>query len=460
MEAHWRAVFRATPSTGAEVATLGDLQALGAELFGPDDVTAAVKAMQDKAPGQDGIRVSVLKAMLQTDIDQACATHLAQLYNSAVQQALPSWSKHGVGHLLHKKGSRADPANYRLIVLQPVLMKLLEKMVDSRLRAMVAAGTVRISAEQGGFMPHRSTHDSVFLLQCVHDGAKRRRRPLYTAFLDLRRAFDSVSHVKLLEVLRQQGVGEVWLALIGSLLADRKTSIGDAWIDIEQGTPQGSPLSPLLFILFMEPLIRKLRERASGVELSLANKLCSLLFADDICLVASSLEDLQVMLDVCSAWATDMGMAFNASKSVLLVLKGPKQPPSRPMLLMGEPMTWQQEARYLGIIVTRLSRPTRKLPLVKPVMWASVFRLKRLLDPWLPIPLLTQVGLLMTDVMAGALYPAAVQDVDYDAIDVLINKQLRRLTITPAHASATWLRCELGVLPSRYMGHRRALQYL
>jgi hypothetical protein len=196
------------------------------------------------------------------------------------------------------------------------------------------------------------------------------------------------------------------------------------------------------------------------VELSLANKLCSLLFADDICLVASSLEDLQVMLDVCSAWATDMGMAFNASKSVLLVLKGPKQPPTRPMLLMGEPMTWQQEARYLGIIVTRLSRPTRKLPLVKPTMWASVFRLKRLLDPWLPIPLLTQVGLLMTDVMAGALYPAAVQDVDYDAIDVLINKQLRRLTITPAHASATWLRCELGVLPSRYMGHRRALQYL
>ena len=127
---------------------------------------------------------------------------------------------------------------------------------------------------------------------------------------------------------------------------------------------------------------------------------------------------------------------------------------------MGEPMAWQQEARYLGISVTRLSRPTRKLPLVKPVMWASVWRLKRLLDPWLPIPLVDQVGLLMTDVMAGALYPAAVQDVDYAAIDVFINKQLRRLTITPKHASATLLRCELGVAPSRYMGHRRALQYL
>ena len=162
-------------------------------------------------------------------------------------------------------------------------------------------------------MPHRSTHDSVFLLQCVHDAAKRRRQPLYTAFLDLRHAFDSVSHVKLLEVLRQQGVPEVWLALIGSLLADRKTIIGDAAIDIERGTPQGSPLSPLLFIVFMEPLIQLLRERSRGVELAPATRLRSLHFADDTGLVASSLNDLQAMLDVCSAWALDMGMTFNAS---------------------------------------------------------------------------------------------------------------------------------------------------
>ena len=105
--------------------------------------------------------------------------------------------------------------------------------------------------------------------------------------------------------------------------------------------------SPLLFILLVEPLIGLLRERTSGVELAPGTRLRSLHFADDGSLLASNLNDLQAMLDVCSAWALDMGMAFNASKSVLLVLKGPRQTPTRPMLLMGEPIAWQQEARYL-----------------------------------------------------------------------------------------------------------------
>jgi hypothetical protein len=81
---------------------------------------------------------------------------------------------------------------------------------------------------------------------------------LHTAFLDVKKAFDSVSHSKLLRVLSQQGVPHAWVGLTHHLLSDRCTLLGDTAVPTERGTPQGSPPSPLLFTLFTEPLTEQL----------------------------------------------------------------------------------------------------------------------------------------------------------------------------------------------------------
>jgi hypothetical protein len=92
-------------------------------------------------------------------------------------------------------------------------------------------------------------------------------------------------------------------------------------VPTERGTPRGSPLSPLLLTLFAVPLVERLRARSTGVELCANNDFTRcLLFADDTCLVASSLSDPQRVLDVCSQRAAETATVFNARKSHLLHL--------------------------------------------------------------------------------------------------------------------------------------------
>jgi hypothetical protein len=122
------------------------------------------------------------------------ADTLALAYNNATQTGLPDWTNHGVARWLYKnKGAKGDPGNYRLTVLQPTLVKILERVVDLRLRQLTDRGEVKVSVEQGGFTTYRSTYDSTFLLQSLRDGAKQHSEPLYTAFLGVKKAFDSVS---------------------------------------------------------------------------------------------------------------------------------------------------------------------------------------------------------------------------------------------------------------------------
>jgi hypothetical protein len=320
-------------------------------------------------------------------------------------------------------------------------------------------GVVTISVEQGGFMTERSTYDSLFLLQSLQDGAQKLKQPLYTAFLDVKKAFDSISHKRLLRTIAGQGVPDVWVAVIHHLLSERCTHLGDMEVPIQRGTPQGSPLSPLLFILFMEPLISKLRARSRGVELAPQAFIRCLLFVDDVCLTASSLGDLQRMLDICSEWAADMAMVFNTSKSHLLHLRGKAPDPNIALVLSGKPLMWTKEVTYLGVPIKRGRVPSKSLPLELPRAWAALYRAGAALNPAAPVPLALQVKMINGEVLAGVMYPAAVHDLDYRKIDRFVNSLLRRLTRCQTGCSATFLRCEMGLLPSKFLGHRRALQF-
>jgi hypothetical protein len=338
-------------------------------------------------------------------------------------------------------------------------MKILERMVDLRLRKLIDLEVVKVSVEQGGFTTHRSTYDSIFLLQSLQDGAKKHKEPLYAAFLDVKKAFDSVSHRKLLRTLANQGVPDAWVGLVHHLLSDRCTFLGDMEVPIERGTPQGSPLSPLLFILFMEPLIDRLRAGSVGVKLTDAELIRCLLFADDICLVASSLEDLQRMLDICSQWAAEVQMVFNTKKSHLVHLSGPAPDANVALTLSSAPLTWTVEVVYLGVPLRRTRSPSHKLPLEVSRAWASLYRAGAAFNPVVPVPLALQLKLIVSDVLAGVMYPAAVHDLDYTRIDTFVTSLLRRLTGCEAGSSATLLQCETGIVPSKFLAHRRAVQY-
>jgi hypothetical protein len=114
--------------------------------------------------------------------------------------------------ILYKhKGPKADPGNYRVIIINSCLAKLYEKMLDIKGRELISHGDISIAVEQGGFMPHRSTHDSLFILESLQDAQVNKKHKLFAAFLDMRKAFDTVNHKKFIELLRARGTPETWL---------------------------------------------------------------------------------------------------------------------------------------------------------------------------------------------------------------------------------------------------------
>lgn len=388
--------------------------------------------------------------------------HLARLYTDEAQarSPLPEWMKVGTASVLYKhKGSKADPGNYRVIVINSFLAKLYEKMLDIKGRELIKQGEMSIAVEQNGFMPHRSTFDSLFILESLRNAQVSRQRKLYAAFLDMRKAFDTVNHEKFIELLRARGAQECWVTQLVKVLAGRKMRLYDAMVELKVGTAQGSPISPLLFILFIDPLIERLRA-CQGIKFASEAKafIRAQVFADDICLMAESTEDLQKMLDICNAWTLEFGMNFNASKCELIQLAGRAAQPSPVLRLAGTVLSWVTEVKYLGMPVLQGRSSKLHAPLAR--MWKSFFCIRGALSSSLPVSIVHQLRLISSNLLSIALYPSAVKDMHYQEIDRFVNKCLCRVVGCPQRwTSATLLRAELGVPSAEYYADRRALAH-
>jgi hypothetical protein len=260
-------------------------------------------------------------------------------------------------------------------------------------------------------------------VEVMRDTQTKRRKNLFICNLDLRKAFDTVNH-KIFKLMLDKGAPREWVEQLSKMLVDRKLKLYDAMVELKVGTVQGSPISPLLFILFINPLIERLEQLGYGINITQKGKKAVMVngtvFADDTCVVAEDIGQLQAMLDVCEAWAKDFGMSFNASKSELIQLcPATLIPNPRPIVkLGGKPIPWVKETKSLGFMLQEGRKKQLPCPLGK--LWRCYHRVKRALDPHLPLPLRSQLQLIQSDILSVALYPTAVKDMDYKSLDVFI----------------------------------------
>uniref|UniRef100_A0A8C6PHS8 Reverse transcriptase domain-containing protein n=1 Tax=Nothobranchius furzeri TaxID=105023 RepID=A0A8C6PHS8_NOTFU len=304
-----------TDMSSSEEADSGDFE-LASQISGAEVTEVVKKLLCGKAPGVDEIRPEFLKAL---DVVGLC--WLTRLCNIAwTSGAVPLDWQTGVVVPLFKKGDRRVCSNYRGITLLSLPGKVYSGVLERRVRRIVEP---QIQEEQCGFRPGRGTLDQLYTLRGILEGAWEFAQPVYMCFVDLEKAFDRVPRGALWGVLREYGIPGPLIRAVRSLY-DRCQSLvriagsKSGSFPVRVGLRQGCPLSPILFITFMDRISRR-SQGVEGIRFG-GLRIRSLLFADDVVLLASSKRDLQLSLERFAAECEAAGMRISSSKSETMVL--------------------------------------------------------------------------------------------------------------------------------------------
>ncbi|KAM7282189.1 hypothetical protein ISCGN_002339 [Ixodes scapularis] len=219
-----------------------------------------------------------------------------------------------------KKGPIAETTDFRPISLlccdYKILAKILARRLDIGLRKF-------IGPHQSYGIRGRSIARNLHVMRTVCEATAEGHQPLAVMQLDLRQAFDRVSHKFLLAALDHFGVGErlrEWIALCYREIGTRLliNGVKGARIPIGRSVRQGCPLSPILFALQLEPLCRAISEdqSISGLQLGDGKDVSVLAFADDVAIICSSKKQVEAVLQHVDVYTAASGAEINQEKSM------------------------------------------------------------------------------------------------------------------------------------------------
>lgn len=319
------------------------------EPFALYELQAAIsRAKKNSAPGEDRIAYEMLQ-----QLPKRCQLVLLRLYNKIWSSgSVPADFKHSIILPLPKPNKNThDPSSYRPISLNSTVEKIMERLVADRLTYYLEKNSL-LNNVQTGFRKGRSTIDQIIRLQDEINRSINNGRATLAIFIDFERAFDMLWKDGLLIKLRRMGIEGNMYSWINSFLSDRtiQVKVGETMSgrrNLDNGTPQGSPLSPLLFLIAINDLPDCLTE----VETSL--------FADDCALFKSvsnhqldnATATMQKNLDAVQMWCDKWGfkMSVNKTVGVLFTRDRHLKEKMKPIVINGKPIKIEKEAKFLGL---------------------------------------------------------------------------------------------------------------
>ena len=221
-----------------------------------EEVTEAIRYIKrGKAPGHDNINPDILKEAGSTG---------TELLHKVIKKAwkeekIPEDWNIGVILPIFKKGDKKKCENYRGITLLSSALKVYERILEKRLRKIIEP---QLNAAQSGFRRGGSTQDHIFTIKEIIHKTLSQKKEAYIAFLDLEKAFDSVQQQKIWESLEKRRVHGKLIRTIKSLYANnisyvRKQNLVSDKFNTKEGLRQGGVMSPLLFIILIDDVIKQ-----------------------------------------------------------------------------------------------------------------------------------------------------------------------------------------------------------
>jgi hypothetical protein len=261
------------------------------------------------APGPDGVTLAQVKT-----IDVKMLTGHFNLWLLAGHP--PAAFYEGITVLIPKTITATKPEEYRPITMGQMVGRVYHRLLAARFERQLP-----LNVRQKAFRHGDGLAENSFLLQSIIRDHQSGLRPLCVTFLDVRKAFDSVSHETILRAVQRLGVPQRLREYVADLYSGVTTRIRvgsqvSAEMVVGRGVRQGDPLSPLLFNAVIDWVMSEV-DRRFGAKVGKLT-VTYLAYADDIVLLTESPIVMQEMLDTVTEALALAGLQVNEEKSASL----------------------------------------------------------------------------------------------------------------------------------------------
>ncbi len=320
------------------------------EYIEPSKVKHALNSFgPHKAAGPDGLKPIVLQ-----NLNSGCLQYISELYKLAVVtgQAPKVWRKMSVVFLPKEgKSDYGTAKSYRPITLSNFILKGLERLIQWYLNENV---TTEPLYAQHAYTKGRSCDTAVSEAVDYIERNSLRGNHVLAVSLDCSGAFDRITFESarqtMLEKLVPSGIIHLYMSILKGRWVTAKLQGETETRKPRRGSPQGGVLSPLIWILIMDTILRTFRH--SNVKV--------VGYADDILLMVSG-KDGGVLVDIMNRelkkiikWGSDNGLIFNPTKTcVVRFTQNNRLKPWKKVKMDGSEMEYEKEMRYLGVTLHR-----------------------------------------------------------------------------------------------------------
>ena len=288
-----------------------------------------------KTPGSDGLPMEFYKHFFHLfGVD-----FVNSINNAHVEGLLTPSQRTGYITLLCKNPNQADLlTNWRPVSLLNVDYKIISKALANRLRSVLEDS---IHSDQTCSIPGRSIADNLHLIRNIYDYCKYRIAPCFLTSFDQIKAFDRISHEYLFHILSRFGFNDSFITWIRLLYTDISSCVFingflSESFNILRSVRQGCGLSPLLYVLCIEPLAHLIRTSMNirGLKLpGTAEEIRISLYADDSTTVAVDTPSVVETVEIFNNFGLASGAQLNLSKCAILIIGSPASLGSLPAML-------------------------------------------------------------------------------------------------------------------------------
>ena len=298
-----------------------------------------------KAPGPDGIKPDLIKALSESQI---CTQELATCLNNILneEKVVENWKI--TNTILIPKNNKPTPKDLRPIPLANATYKTFTGILKTKIEKHLLKTECR-NDMQGSYTEKRRITDNLYILKhCIEESYKSKQL-LIIISVDFQKAFDSVNRRKMITTLMNYSIHPKIISAIANIYTEDKTNLllngeRQTEISISSGIKQGCNGSTVLFLLITYAIIQKLQEEDIGFKGSL--KIPALFYADDGLIFSSSTEEAKKTIQKLTLIADDCGLKLNKEKSNILIFNSEHNPENIENIKVTE------NINYLGVAIT------------------------------------------------------------------------------------------------------------